>query len=146
MLTHSSETPRPKTGKSGFSKMYICLHKCTRTILQCRWDLPRNSAVLRPFEVFQSETPKVKTHSSPSAKGSRCSKFVKGGPSVDLGFDFFLESTPLTNFPQLAKRRLIGNEWKVMILSHCLPKALSIYLCITCPDKDQPWEITSKYQ
>ena len=52
----------------------------------------------------------------PNAKGSRCSKLVKGGTSVDLVL-IFLESTPLTNFPQLAKGRLIGKEWRGSIIS-----------------------------
>ncbi len=83
MLAHSSETPRPKTGKSGFSKMYICLHKCTRTRLrrdQACFGLGRP----RPLNAPKQRHPKQRTHSSSNAKGSRCSKLVKGGTSVDL--------------------------------------------------------------
>ena len=61
----------------------------SKDTLTKRAGLPRNSAALRPFEVSQSETPKVKTHSSPNAKESRCSKLVKGGTSVDLVLIFF---------------------------------------------------------
>ena len=47
---------------------------------------------------------------SPQSKESRCCKFVKGKASVDLIL-FVLESPPLTNFPQHANGRLVGEEW-----------------------------------
>ncbi len=39
---------------------------------------------LETFKRSKSETLKVKIHSSPNAKGSRCSKFVKGRTSFDF--------------------------------------------------------------
>ena len=47
--------------------------------------LPQNSAALRLLKIHKLR----QRRSSPNAKGSCCSKLVKGGTSVDLGIDFF---------------------------------------------------------